>query len=235
MSDEKFEEFLQRGSASYNEPPARVPRDEMFAAITAMRAERRRPGVEGRTVGARVSIPRAALIGMAATLVIGVAIGRYALSERRGAGSGAAMVRDGRPAIAAGGADRPSSPVAETGHASAYARAATAELARAEALLTAYGAPARGTPASAGVDRQLSAWARDILSNTRLLLDSPAADDPVRRRLLQDLELVLVQMVQRSPEADAAGERSHIDRSIERTHVISRLRAALPAGHPNGI
>ena len=42
------------------------------------------------------------------------------------------------------------------------------------------------------MDAQISAWGKDLLSNTRLLLDSPAAQDPVRRKLLQDLELVLV-------------------------------------------
>jgi hypothetical protein len=102
-------------------------------------------------------------------------------------------------------------------------------------LLTAYGASNSAGVGNAGIDKQLSAWARDILSNTRLLLDSPAAADPERRRLLQDLELVLVQMVQRSPSAGAGEERSHIDRSLERTHVLPRLRSALPAGRNNGI
>jgi hypothetical protein len=119
----------------------------------------------------------------------------------------------------------------DTNGGASYAEAATAQLARAEALLSAYDA----SGANAGVDKQLSTWARDILSNTRLLLDSPAADDPSRRRLLQDLELVLVQMVQRSPAAGEAEERSHIDRSMERTQVLPRLRSALPAGRNNGI
>src|ERR1039458_3783747 len=101
--------------------------------------------------------------------------------------------------------------------------------------LRARAADRRTRKANAGVDKQLSTWARDILSNTRLLLDSPAADDPSRRRLLQDLELVLVQMVQRSPAAEEAEERSHIDRSMERTQVLPRLRSALPAGRNNGI
>jgi hypothetical protein len=128
---------------------------------------------------------------------------------------------------APGGANTPAA-AGNAGSAS-YNRAATAELSRAEALLTAYGT----STANAGVDKHLSAWARDILSNTRLLLDSPAADDPARRRLLQDLELVLVQMVQRSPEAGAGDERAQIDRSMEHTQVLTRLRSALPAGPNN--
>jgi hypothetical protein len=211
MSDEKFEEFLQREAHTYNEPPAHVPRDEMFAAITAARrAESAAPG--RRVNGTRV--PRSVWVGMAATLVIGVAIGKFAFTKQD-------VSRDANASLTP----------ADTSNGSSYAQAAIAQLARAEALLSAYDA----SGANAGVDKQLSTWARDILSNTRLLLDSPAADDPSRRRLLQDLELVLVQMVQRSPAAGEAEERSHIDRSMERTQVLPRLRSALPAGRNNGI
>ena len=217
MSDEKFEEFLQREAKAYNEPPANVPCEEMFAAIVA--ARRAGAGAHARTArGPHVT--RFAWIGMAATLVIGVAIGRFALTKQA-ASSVALRHADASASL---------TPMDTNGGAS-YAEAATAQLARAEALLSAYDA----SGANAGVDKQLSTWARDILSNTRLLLDSPAADDPSRRRLLQDLELVLVQMVQRSPAAGEAEERSHIDRSMERTQVLPRLRSALPAGRNNGI
>jgi hypothetical protein len=215
MSDEKFEEFLQREAQAYNEPPATVPRDEMFAAIAAARAEAGRLTTDDRrptTVYPRF-LPRVAWIGMAATLLIGVAIGKAALQKQD---APRAVTSAAAPADTAG---------------TSYATAATAQLVRAEALLTAYGA----SNANTGVDQQLSTWARDILSNTRLLLDSPAAADPDRRRLLQDLELVLVLMVERSPTAGAAEERSHIERSIQRTQVLPRLRSALPAGRNIGI
>jgi hypothetical protein len=213
MGDEKFEEFLQREARSYNAPPANVPRDEMFAAITA---QRRLSDVRHKTPDRRHTA-RYAWIGMAATLVIGVAIGKFALSSQDTAA----------PALAAAPSVQ-SAPQSSTDTTS-YARAATAELSRAEALLTAYSA----SGANVAVDKQLSGWARDILSNTRLLLDSPAAVDPARRKLLQDLELVLVQMVQRSPEAGANEERAHIDRSLERTQVLTRLRSTLPAARIN--
>ncbi len=230
MSEENFEEFLQREAQSYNEPPARIPRDEMFAAITAAR---RANAVASPIVGVvRTSRFRHyAWIGMAATLVIGVAIGKYAFAKRDLA---APVALTANKAAGAGTKD-PSASTGNTKNPSAgassgpYAQAATDQLSRAEALLTAYGASAP----NAGVDKQLSAWARDVLTNTRLLLDSPAADDPARQRLLQDLELVLVQMVQRSPTAGAGEERSHIDRSLERTQMLSRLRSALPAGRAN--
>ena len=206
MDDEKFEDFLQREAQSYNAPPANVPRDEMFAAISAARAAGRKPQAGGRT-------PRLAWIGMAATLLIGVAIGKFALDKPAAPAAAPVIARS----------------TAQDTSAGSYTIAASTELARAEALLTAYGAASH----EAGVDKQLSTWARDVLENTRLLLDSPAAADPARRKLLQDLELVLVQMVQRSPTAGASDERAQIDRSMERTQVLTRLRSALPAGRNN--
>ena len=213
MSEEKFEEFLQREAKSYNEPPVNVPRDEMFAAITAQR----------RLSDSRLKTPdtrhtaRYAWIGMAATLIVGVAIGRYVSMRHESAAPAAQTASNGASPAASDSADR------------SYTIAAAGELQRAEALLTAYGAAG----SHAVMDKQMSAWARDILSNTRLLLDSPAADDPARRKLLQDLELVLVQMVQRSPAEGAREEREQIDRSIERTQVLPRLRSALPAARNN--
>ena len=104
------------------------------------------------------------------------------------------------------------------------------QLGTAEALLTAVRSDSR----DAKMDAQLSKWARDLLANTRLLLDSPAADDPQRARLLGDLELVLAEIVQLSPGA-AAQDRALIEGSIRNGHVISRLRSALPAGPTRGI
>ncbi|HEY3257886.1 MAG TPA: hypothetical protein VGJ64_03450, partial [Gemmatimonadaceae bacterium] len=90
-----------------------------------------------------------------------------------------------------------------------YQVATIRHLANAEALLTAFRTDSR----DAKMDAQLSAWARDLLSNTRLLLDSPAADDPQRARLLGDLELVLAEIVQLSPGASAQ-DRGLIEGSI---------------------
>jgi hypothetical protein len=210
MSEEKFEEFLQREAKSYNEPPVNVPREEMFAAIAAARAGR--PKAEGGR-----PIARLAWLGMAATLIVGVAIGRYASVRNEAAAPSLQTANHAAPIATADSADH------------SYTVAATGELQRAEALLTAYDAAG----SHAIVDKQMSAWARDILSNTRLLLDSPAAADPARRKLLQDLELVLVQMVQRSPAEGARDEREQIDRSMERTQVLPRLRSALPAARNN--
>lgn len=92
-------------------------------------------------------------------------------------------------------------------------------LQRAEALVSVVAA----TPADAVMDSLTGKWAREMLTNTRLLLDSPAGEDPVRRRLLEDLETVLVQLVQRS--GARAEEREILDRTLQRTQLLTRLRS----------
>jgi hypothetical protein len=113
---------------------------------------------------------------------------------------------------------------------SAYELTTVRHLSEAEALLTSF----RGrTNADQQMDAQLGSWARQLLSNTRLLLDSPVANDPQRRPLLQDLELVLVQIVQLSPGA-APQDRDLIEKTLQQEHVLTRLRTAIPAGPQRG-
>ena len=111
-----------------------------------------------------------------------------------------------------------------------YQVATIRHLSNAEALLTAFRSDSR----DAKMDAQLSVWARDLLSNTRLLLDSPAADDPQRAKLLGDLELVLAEIVQLSPGASAQ-DRGLVEGSIRNGHVMTRLRSAIPAGQTRGL
>ena len=113
---------------------------------------------------------------------------------------------------------------------SAYQLTTVRHLTEAEALLTSFRAR---TTADQQMDAQLGAWARQLLSNTRLLLDSPVANDPQRRPLLQDLELVLVQIVQLSP-GTAPQDRELIEKTLQQEHVLTRLRTAIPAGSQRG-
>ncbi|HUQ48872.1 MAG TPA: hypothetical protein VM053_11630 [Gemmatimonadaceae bacterium] len=111
-----------------------------------------------------------------------------------------------------------------------YQVATQRHLEDAEALLTSYSLEGRDSK----MDAQFAGWAKGLLSSTRLLLDSPAGDDPRRARLLQDLELILAQIVQLSPNA-AATDRELVQGSIQNGHVMTRLRSAIPAGQPRGI
>ena len=190
-------------------------------------------------------------MGMAATLLLGVAVGRFAtqrsthdspvaaltaspdvggrdIETPAGAGPAApgevlaAEARLARPPV------HDARPIAGSGN-TTYALVAARHLADVEVLLTSYTA----SPADARTDVLLAAWAKDLLSNTRLLLDSPAARDPVRARLLADLEVILVQLVQRSPGGDAE-ERSAVERTLNKNQLIPRLRSAVPAGLHSG-
>ena len=108
--------------------------------------------------------------------------------------------------------------------------AAVRHLSEAEALLTSF--RTRSTT-DQQMDARLGSWARDLLSNTRLLLDSPVANDPQRRPLLEDLELVLVQIVQLSP-GSTPQDRELIEKTLQQDHVMTRLRTAIPAGSQRG-
>lgn len=122
---------------------------------------------------------------------------------------------------------RPSS----THSASAYQLTALQNLSEAEALLTSFRSR---SSADQQMDAQLGTWARQLLTNTRLLIDSPVGDDPQRRPLLQDLELVLVQIVQQLSPGSTPQDRDLIEKTLQQNHVMTRLRTAIPAGAQRG-
>jgi hypothetical protein len=64
-------------------------------------------------------------------------------------------------------------------------------------------------------------------------MDSPAGDDAVRRRLLEDLEYVLAQIVQLPTDAPPA-DRALVDGAIARQDMMTRIRSSIPAGFPSG-
>ena len=110
-----------------------------------------------------------------------------------------------------------------------YQLAARQTLVQAEALLTAY-RTSDGPQRDQESMQQAGRWARDVLTSTRLLLDSPAANDPQFRALFTDLELVLAQIVQLSGAPLQAGERELIERAMRDRDLLPRLRSAVPAG-----
>jgi hypothetical protein len=60
-------------------------------------------------------------------------------------------------------------------------------------------------------------------------MDSPAASDARTRLLLQDLELVLAEIAQLSPQPGSR-DLELITQGLEQGGVLSRLRTAVPAG-----
>ena len=221
--DEPFDPVLRAAAGAYHEPPATVPRDEMWNAIQ----QARRAGHPSVDLVAEPTQPRAGsrpawtwrrwsnpVLAAAASVLIalGISLGWWV----RGAARGASGPEPADSGVASVAANEP-----------AYRIAVARDLTQAEALLTEYRTDVRARDTAA--DAQLGQWAREVLSNTRLLLDSPVGADPQRRQLLQDLELVLVQMTQ--PDASRTStDREMIDRTLDHDHVLPRIRAAVPAG-----
>jgi len=290
MTEDNFEEFLKKAAQSYNAPPARTPRDDMWSAIQAQRAAGPRviygggslPQRPARRFGSRIWIGAAAAAVL--LLATGVGVGRWsarsngpsanavvgspkagsgpnagagtpdtvmpgatsavASAQRNGGGGGEGLPR--REPLWFGGTHRPAAsdgtdktvaliapPLNTTSNPngnSAYQITTVRHLSEAEALLTSF--RTRST-ADQQMDAQLGSWARQLLSNTRLLLDSPVANDPQRRPLLEDLELVLVQIVQLSP-GSTPQDREMIEKTLRQDHVMTRLRTAIPAGSQRG-
>jgi hypothetical protein len=135
------------------------------------------------------------------------------------------VLRSIKPPTPLGGRQLATAPSSQPQSSMIYQVATLRHLADAEALLTSF---SLGESRDATMNAKFADWAKGLLSNTRLLLDSPAGDDPRRAKLLQDLELVLAQIVQLSPAA-AATDRELIQGSIQEGQVITRLRTAIPA------
>ena len=109
--------------------------------------------------------------------------------------------------------------------------AAVRHLARSELFLTLFRDAARGAeaaPDEEGVELS-PATAHQLLVRNRLLLESPAASNPRMRRLLEDLELVLVQIAQ-LPVDDQREDNDLITDGMEAGDGLTRLRSATSTG-----
>jgi hypothetical protein len=196
MTEERFEEFLKHALDELD-PVPEPPREAMWAQIDqARRFSRRAERKSGR-------VWLSWGIGLAAMLAIGVGIGRL-------------TVRQQMPAVA------PVQTAAQGGittNRTTYRVAVEQHLSRAEVLLTSF----RTQPEATSLDPQLVRLAGDLLTGTRLLLDSPAGDDPKVAELLGDLELILAQIS--GMAVPSAEEREIIQDGMNRTAVLPRLRA----------
>jgi hypothetical protein len=214
MLDDRFDDQLRDSVRDYNTPPV-TPREEIWAAIQARKAEAEKTE---KTEGPRGVIPLRPLrhlrpfrlpIGIAALLALGVGLGRISAPK---------PVPTTVPVAATSVAPQ------RTGDA-AYRITATEHLGQSEAFLTLFRASVR----KGGNEQLASATARRLLATNRLLLDSPAASDARTRLLLQDLELVLAEIAQLAPRPSSP-DLDLITEGLERGGMMSRLRTAVPSG-----
>ncbi len=216
-NEKPAEEILGMLREGYHPPPA-TPREEMWDAIRArlpragetQAAPASREGVvelEARRRARSAPSPRRMAylaVAAAALLVLGVGIGR--------------MSAPGAPDPAsAGGAVATSEP----GGSTPFRTAAAEHLRGTEALLTVVRSDAR----AGELDPQVRRLAEGMLTQTRLFLDASEGSDSELRRLMEDLELVLAQIVAVSEEGGRT--RSELDlalRGAESRDVIERIR-----------
>jgi hypothetical protein len=217
--DPAFDAWVAKVAPTLNTPKA-IPRREMWEEIQAARttAQDARAGRLSGVIPLRRSTWRLLSV-MAAALLLGVALDRVVLRTTD---------RERAPVVVV-----PSTSSDSSDPSRLYRMAAAQTLTQAEALLTAYraGSERERDPIAA---RQLGSWGREVLGSTRLLIDSPAGDDPQLRALLNDLELVLVQIIQLSGAQLDAGDRELIDRALHDRDLLPRIRTAVPAGMAAG-
>jgi hypothetical protein len=218
--DERIDELMGRALREVDPPPA-TPREAMWARIQAERAARANTGptsateanagANGRASGVIELKPRTRRAtwvpwgaAIAATLLMGIGLGRISTNVVRPGGSDIVSTTP-----------QPADEIP-----TAYRLAATQHLERTETLLSSLAVDARVEGPA-----EMSAWASELLTDTRLLLSSPAAEDAATRSLLEDLELVLSQIAG-IPEARAEQEVQLIQEGINQSDVLLRLHAA---------
>lgn len=217
--DQKIRELAQQSYGLPTSTSHSIPRDDMWQAIQARRGVTETRATDTSPVIVRQFVPRqqrrpwAVVAAMAATLAVGVAIGRV-VTDRGPATT--VELADNRTVSASGAADV--LPVM-------LAQLTNEHLERTEALLVSARQDLhRETP-----DAMLGAWARDLLSTTRLLLDTEQLTDPRLRRLLQDLELTLA-LIQQAQASGRAADVESVRDDLDSGDLLLRVRdAAVPS------
>lgn len=202
--DTKFDDFLRQAASDYH-APVPPPADAIWAAIEKDVAQAiAPPSRASRTFRAAAWMT----LGIAATLLIGVAVGRWTAREP------AAQVAASAPPPATDSAGR-----------GAHARAVTFEhLADAEIFLITVRAELKAGRADADrADRS-----RNLLVRTRVLLGAMPNRTPEVERLLEDLELLLAEIAALPPERSSL-DRTLLDESMRDGNILPRIRATLPA------
>jgi hypothetical protein len=195
MTEERLNELLHDAERTWM-TPRQPDYEQMWSAI-------QRQAFDGRPSRSRVPSWRIFSVGIAAALLLGVAVGRFTTT---GASPSADLV-----------ATTTDTTIPRSG----YDRVASELLGRTVLLLNALPVEAR----NAGTGDQFASQATELLTSTRLLLDSPAATDARFKLLLEDLELVLAQIAMLQ-SGRSLEELDFITDALEERDVVPRIRSA---------
>jgi hypothetical protein len=212
--EDRFDEILREAARDYNAPPP-TPKAEMWERIAAARAESRSGGQAGGVLPLRPPVRPTArpafrlAMAIAAILLLGVAIGRFTAP-----GITSAPTATGTVAATPGGEKKEKSNIATE-------LATVDHLSQVETFFTEFGTE-KASP-------EFTDHAKSLLGTTRLLLDSKRVSDPRTRKLLEDLELILVQIATMNPK-DRAEDLNSIADGLAQNQLRTRLRNAIPAG-----
>ena len=196
MTEERLNELLDDARRTWPLPP-----EPDYEAMWARIDREAFAGVRNTT---RTPSWRVFSIGLAAALMMGIGLGRFSMKDVPA------------PTVAAVATDT------ATPASRAYDKAASELLGRTVVLLTSLPAEAR----SAGAGEGFSNQATELLTSTRLLLDSPAASDARFKDLLEDLELVLAQIAMLH-SGRSRQELDLITDALEERDVVPRIRSAV--------
>lgn len=203
-------ERIMAAAREHNAPPP-TPREEIWLRVQAARHQSTPAAdvipIETRRPRRSATRWLAWGAGIAAVLALGIGLGRVS----RAPANNSPAVLSAAPGDSAAA---PRSMVA-------YTVATTQHLSRVETFLTTL----RHSPE---LDSSFTLRARDLLTSTRLLQDAPGLD-PRLRRLLSDLEDILVQVAQLDRSRGAA-ELDLITDGLQERQVLPRIRSAVPAG-----
>jgi hypothetical protein len=209
--EDRLDALLREAARDYNAPPP-TPKAEIWEQIAARKSEGRKVGRSESILRIRPAARLPLWFGIAALLALGVAIGRFSAPHSP---SGTTPASSGTVTATPGVVP------AQPGRSEVAAQLVTAQhLGQVESFLTEF-----NTRQAA---QDLPAQAKDLLSTTRLLLDSKRLTDAGTRRLLEDLELVLIQIATLNPK-DRREELDLIADGLAQSHLRSRLRNAIPA------
>jgi len=227
--EDRLDEWVRDAARDYNAPPP-TPRAEMWEAIQAGRRA-------GRVAPRPLSPFRTPIrfgLGIAALLALGIAIGRITVPSRTEAPASSPATTaqtstqpvPDQPTLTATPSPGTRAPAPSNGDPRARGEVAALfatgdHLTQVETFLTEFGTRPPAT--------DFAGQAQDLLTNTRLLLDSKRVSDVRTRKLLEDLELVLAQIATLNPR-QRSRDLDLIADGLAQSHLRTRLRNAIPAG-----